>query len=66
MPSGSRQIDPLRMAIAPSQENCTVSRCSSLRIGTPSTPNISQTANSSVKAIVDSVSTRVAGLHCFI
>jgi hypothetical protein len=61
MPRGRRQIEPLRMAIAPSQENCTVSRCSSLRMGTPSTPNISQTANSSVKAIVESVRTRVEG-----
>ena len=31
------------------------------RIGTPSTPNISQTANSRVKAMVERVRTRVAG-----
>jgi hypothetical protein len=61
MPSGSRQIDPLRMAMAVSHENWTVSRCSSSLIGTPRTPNISHTANSRVKAIVERVRTRAEG-----
>ena len=59
MPSGRRQIEPLSTAIAASHENCTMFSFSSLRMGTPRTPNISHTANSSVKAVVDRARTRV-------
>ena len=59
MPAGSRHSEPLRMATAESQASWTSVRPSSLRMGMPSTPNMSQTANMSVKAMVDSVSTRV-------
>ena len=51
--------------MAVSQENCTLSRRSSSLMGTASTPNISQTANSNVKATVDSTRTRVAGASRF-
>src|SRR6266700_4794870 len=62
MPNGRRQIEPLSTAIAVSQENWILLRCSCSLMGTASTPNISQTANSSVNAAVDSTRTRVAPL----
>ncbi len=48
------------MATADSQESWTSVRPNSSRIGSPSTPNMSQAANSNVNAIVDMVSTRPA------
>ncbi len=62
IPKGRRQIDPLSTAIAVSQENWILSRCSSSLIGTLSTPNINQTANSNVNDTVDRIRTRVASL----
>jgi hypothetical protein len=46
------------MATAEIQESCTSVRPNSLRMGTPRTPNISQTANMRVKAMVESQRTR--------
>ena len=58
MPKANRQIDPLRIAIAPSQKNCTSVRASSFWIGMPMTANIRHTANNRVKAVVESVTAR--------
>ena len=58
MPAGSRQRAPLRIATEVSHANWPSSSPNSSRMGTPSTPNISQTANRSVKLTVASHSTR--------
>ena len=58
MPAGSRQIAPLSTATAVIQASCTSVSPNSLRIGIPSTPNISQTANIRVKAMVEMTRTR--------
>src|SRR5207244_3854060 len=60
IPSGRRQAEPLRMAMAVSHENWILVRCSSSLMGMPSTPNINQTANSKVNAVVESARTRLA------
>ena len=60
--NNNRQIEPFSTAIAVSQPNWTSSSLNSFRIAIPSTPNISHTANISVKAIVDIVRTRLAPL----
>jgi hypothetical protein len=62
MPAGSRHIDPLSTATAEIHESSGSESPNSFWIGTPRMPNISQTANISVKAIVDIVRTRVAPL----
>ena len=58
IPAGNRQIAPLRMASAVIQASWTSVRPNSLRMGMPSTPNISQTANIRVKANVEMTRTR--------
>ena len=58
MPAGSRQIAPLSTATAVIQASCTSESPNSLRMGIPSTPNISQTANIRVKAMVEMTRTR--------
>ena len=58
MPAGSRQIAPLSTATAVIQASCTSVSPNSLRMGMPSTPNISQTANIRVKATVEMTRTR--------
>ena len=60
MPAGSRHSDPLSTATAVIQASWGSVRPSSFWIGTPRMPNISQTANISVKEMVDIVSTRWA------
>ncbi len=58
IPVSSRQIEPLRMATAISQDSWTSVKPNSVRIGMPKTPNISHTANIRVKAMVLIVRTR--------
>ncbi len=58
MPAGRRHSDPLRTATALIQASSGSERPSSFWIGTPSTPNISQTANIRVNAMNDMVRTR--------
>ena len=58
MPAGSRQSDPLSTAAAMIQESWTSLSPNSSRMGLPRMPNISHTANSNVKAMVDRVRTR--------
>ena len=60
MPAGRRHSEPLSTATALIQASCGSVSPSSFWIGTPRMPNISQTANIRVKAIVDIVRTRLA------
>ena len=60
MPAGRRHIEPLRIAAARIQEYCSSLRCSSARMGFCRMPNIIQTANITVNAVVDQVRTRLA------
>ena len=48
------------MAAAISHSSCVSLRCNSRRSGIPSTPSMSQTLNSNVKAVVEHHSTRLA------
>lgn len=58
MPNASRQIEPLRRAIATSHSHWTSVSPNFRRIGRPRTPNWSQAAKSSANAVVDSVRMR--------
>ena len=60
MPAGSRQMAPFRTATAVIQDSWTSVSPNSLRIGMPRTPNISHTANISVKPMVEITRTRTA------
>jgi hypothetical protein len=62
MPAGRRHSDPLSTATAEIHASSGSLSPSSFWIGTPRMPNISHTANISVKAIVDIVRTRLAPL----
>ena len=59
MPAGSRHSEPLSTAAAMIQESWTSLRPNSSLIGLPRMPNISHTANSRVKPMVERVRTRV-------
>ena len=59
MPDGSRHSDPFRTAAAMIQDSWTSLRSYSSLMGLPRIPNISHTANSRVKPIVDRLRTRV-------
>jgi len=60
IPAGSRHSDPFNTARALIQASSTSEISSSFWIWMPSTPNISQTANITVKSIVDITRTRFA------
>jgi len=60
MPAGSRHNEPLSTATAEIQESSTSLSPSSFWISMPRMPNISHTANITVKSIVDMVRTRFA------
>ena len=62
MPAGRRHIEPFKTATAEIQLNSTSLSPNSCWIGTPRMPNISQTANISVNAMVDITRTRPAPL----
>jgi hypothetical protein len=53
MPAGKRQMAPFKTATATTHANCKSVSPNSSRIGMPSTPNMSQTANIKVKPKVD-------------
>ena len=60
IPAGSRHIEPLSTATAEIQDSSTSESLSSFWMGMPRMPNISHTANITVKASVDITRTRAA------